>query len=136
MQLVVEIVGGLGTAALRALLKMLRRRLSRAWGRLSAWLQRARARRVGRREHLQAGQRRMQMEREDRQLLARGATRVVGTSQLRRDVTVAKWSDGSETFHFHDLQRYKNAMSAREVPPTRTFCCNRPRVGDLARSDR
>lgn len=129
----VEVIGGLTVAGPLGLLAWLRPKARLARQRAVERQSATAVKRSARLGRVGEDARRQASAEYEENLHRHGRKRVVATTRPRWDVTRARWSDGSETFHFDDLQRSQKAMRAREVPPSRTFCCRRPRIGDVAR---
>ena len=53
--------------------------------------------------------------------VARARNVVIPASSKGISPTVVTFSDGTTRFYFNDHARYKQAMQARQVPPTRSF---------------
>ena len=53
--------------------------------------------------------------------VARARNVVIPASSKGINPTVVTFSDGTTRFYFNDHARYRQAMQARQVPPTRSF---------------
>ncbi len=130
-------------AVLSRLIGDLLTRVGRAVG---GWFRRAGAERrarvqAGEAQHcrrlkaIAEGARRRSVDEHVETLHRTGRTRVMAVRRVRPGIFRVEWSHGPDTFHITEHEQYVRAMRAGQVPPIRTFDCERPpKVGDSRRS--